>query len=102
MLLNVGSGGGAAPAAGGAAAGGAADAGAAPAEEEKEEGRCRALHTRKQRLTILQRRRSQTTTWASVSSTKYVPFFGFFGIRLCGVFKMGVEKLAENVYNNQK
>jgi hypothetical protein len=72
LLLNVGSGGGAAaaPAAGGA--GGAAAGGdAAAPEEEKEEGA--SFHTTYQQRTFTnsaQRRRSQTRTWASVSSTK--------------------------------
>ena len=82
MLMNVGSGGGAAAAApaggAGAAAGGAAEE--APKEAEKEEGEfmnliylraCAVLEDEVlMSLCELQRRRSQTRTWASVSSTK--------------------------------
>lgn len=95
MLVNVGSGGGAAaPAAGGAAA--AAGGDAAPAEEAKEEGTSHALRkntnlhmifsehpvpplltsshpaieNKTGLLTTLQRRRSPTRIWVSVSSTK--------------------------------
>src|SRR5262245_54776154 len=80
MLSNVGSGGGAAaaPGAGGAAAGGAA----APAEGEakaegKEEGECHSTRLPGRKTTLgltadlrLQRRRSRTRIWASVSSTR--------------------------------
>ena len=71
LLVNVGSGGGAAaPAAGGAAAaGGATDAPAAK-EEEKEEGMVAQLPVPSMPLTTEQRRKSPTTIWASVSSTK--------------------------------
>jgi hypothetical protein len=79
--MNVGSGGGAAaaPAAGGAAAAsGGAAAEDAPKEAEKEEGECnnisRTGSTRDMLTTScdLQRRRSRTRTWASVSSTKRI------------------------------
>lgn len=62
--------GGAAPAAGAAAGGAAAEA---PKEEAKEEGThfCRSFHMPAMLLTSLQRRRSPTTTWDSVSSTKH-------------------------------
>lgn len=83
LLMNVGSGGGAAaaPAAGGAAAGGAAAAEEAPKEEEKEEGEfispprsdCGEVTVGAWLTQIcVQRRRSQTKTWASVSSIKRV------------------------------
>lgn len=95
MLVNVGSGGGAAaPAAGGAAA--AAGGDAAPAEEAKEEGTSHllrettnlpmissqhsihpsltpshiAIEDKPDLLTSIQRRRSPTRIWVSVSSTK--------------------------------
>jgi hypothetical protein len=81
MLVNVGSGGGgaaAAPAAGGAAAGGAAAGGDAPAaaeEEKKEEGTFKtqkpAIYGKLRSLIHpLQRRKSPTRIWASVSSIK--------------------------------
>lgn len=80
MLTNVGSGGGAAaaaPAAGGAAAGGAAEA-AAPAEEAKEEGTFQLFRFGFSRLTtILQKRKSPTRTWDSVSSTKRASVFTY-------------------------
>ena len=76
MLTNTGGGGAAAAApAGGAAAGGAAAAEAAP-EEAKEEGTLRHSQTpptaTRYRIadTQVQRRRSRTRIWASVSSTK--------------------------------
>ena len=87
LLLNVGSGGGAAPAAGAASGGaaGAAEADAPAAEEKKEEGA--SAHTNIQVrprtwLTNQQRRRSQTRTWASVSSTKRTTSLPFFEICL--------------------
>lgn len=70
-LASVPSGGaGAAPAAGGAAAGGAAAE--APKEEAKEEGTALPpfLQIFAMLLTPIQRRRSPTTTWDSVFSTK--------------------------------
>jgi hypothetical protein len=84
MLLNVGSGGGAA-AAGAPAAGGAAAGGAAPEEEKKEEAKeegefrteiMRSVRKKNSELTsvcVIQRRKSRTRTWASVSSTKRFP-----------------------------
>lgn len=88
LLLNVGSGGGAAPAAGGAAAAGGDAAGdAAPAEEEKAEGTILRQFDIRRTCTnkSLQRRRSPTTTWASVSSTKrllssFLSPFAFLGV----------------------
>ena len=74
LLLNVGSGGGAAPAAGGA--GGAAASGEAAADEkveEKEEGTSHRIALSEDILTCAQRRRSPTTTWALVCSTKRLP-----------------------------
>lgn len=74
LLLNVGSGGGAATvSSGGAPAAGGAAAPEAPKEEEKkEEGRTPrfVLFRLKLKLTISQRRKSQTKTWVSVFSTK--------------------------------
>lgn len=93
--MNVGSGGGAAaaaPAAGGAAAGGAADA--APAEEAKEEGAYSlskfanaGIGCVRKEITVtnvfLQRRKSPTRTWVSVSSTKRsISFLPLFPLRL--------------------
>ncbi len=85
LLSNVGSGGGAAAPAAGGAAGGAAAAAEEAKEEEKEEG----VYSPRRRLRLRgrddgygletymltdspreQRRRSRTTTWASVCSTK--------------------------------
>jgi hypothetical protein len=70
--LNVGSGGGAAaaPAAGGAPTGGAAAAEepAAKEEEKKEEGRILSQLSWTL-LTLYQKRKNQTRTWASVYST---------------------------------
>lgn len=76
LLSNVGSGGGAAPAAAGGAAAAAGGAAEAAPEEAKEEGQYShpglparyALEYGANNL--LQRRRSPTMTWASVSSTK--------------------------------
>ena len=89
MLLNVGSGGGAAaaaPAAGGA--GGAA--GEAPAEEkkeEKEEGTSQKSLIFHSLMTIsLQRRKSRTRTWASVSSTRQAIPFHFFCTHIAATF----------------
>lgn len=86
LLSNVGSGGGAAAAAPGATAGGAAAADEAKEEEKKEEGqlffpRCRTVTTGAAILSgmldanpWLQRRRSRTRIWVSVSSTRVVAF----------------------------
>jgi hypothetical protein len=73
LLLNVGSGGGAAAAApgGGAAAGGAGGAAEETKEEEKkEEGMLGQLCAMSITDQFVQRRRSRTRTWASVSSIK--------------------------------
>jgi hypothetical protein len=74
LLLNVGSGGGAAaPAASGAATGGAgAAAEEAPKEEEKkEEGKNTTPATNVVDSNLNQKKRSQTKTWALVSSISF-------------------------------
>lgn len=94
LLTNVGSGGGAAPAAAGGAApaaGGDAAAADAPAEKAKEEGKFFFvlqiseffLWSSYTDWDLLQRRRSPTTTWASVSSTKRVASVSPTKIREC-------------------
>ncbi|KAJ9607512.1 hypothetical protein H2200_007590 [Cladophialophora chaetospira] len=90
LLLNVGSGGGAAaaaPAAGGAASGGGAAAAEETKEEEKEEGTfaTKILGTphkgRDTNSLYLQRRKSPTRIWVSVSSTKRPPHLDFVPLR---------------------
>lgn len=83
LLLNVGSGGGAAAATGGASGGASGDAAAADekVEEKAEEGTSPTLDPHYAHMLIIsQRRRSPTTTWASVCSIRFSssPFLSSF------------------------